>query len=333
MQSKQKTRTQPRKQKKAKTAGKKAAPRSRAEGKRQRFAGSSSTQTFAAPLAPGIRQRPMQWRFGTAAPHDEFPEGGLRISGVLPGSANCNRLNGDYSGSGTGLWSTTGNVWACVAPGGLAINGSVGSAMNIFSGTSPLAVIQQYFRRFRFRKLAMEYNGILNAASAETRTLQISYERDPEMLDSKYITATQDELVNSTSTRFTSWANDVICPLIDQKKADPADELWYTSRANDTITSTVAFTRQIAQGLVSSAGSSLPTAAETVYGTCIWHFVIDLYGFANMQMTDFTLQKAKRDKSDEKTGVFSDYVELSPKSRRASEAPVPPLSVRVGSKK
>jgi hypothetical protein len=332
MQSKQKTRTQPRKQKKAKTAGKKAAPRSRAEGKRQQFGGKNSTNALSVGLAPGIRQRPMQWRFGAAAPHDEFPEGGLRISGVLPGSGVTNKLNGDYSTGNTGLWNVDGRVWACVHPGGLTLSGVVGLAVNLFSGTSPIAVIQQYFRKFRFRKLAMEYNGTLNAASAETRTLQISYERDGEMLDSKYLTATQDELVNSTSTRFSSWASDVMCPLIDQKRTDSADELFYTCRANDTITSSsAAFNRQVAQGLVSSAANAVPTAAETVYGTCLWHFVVDLYGFTNLQSTDFAFAlqpKVKRDKGDEK---FSDFVELTPKSRRVSETPPP--SVRVSSKK
>jgi hypothetical protein len=299
------------------------------------------TEIVRAPIAVGFQRRGFHGlRFGAAAPHDEFPEGGLRIYGTLPGGSGTQYLNGDYSGSGTGLWAFTGVCWAVVTPTGALMTGTV----PVFDSAGPLAQFSEYFRRFRFRSLSCEYNGMIATSSSENRVLQISYESDPARADAAQTSLTQLQAVNQTSKRFTSWETEVMIPLIRERKTSPSDELWYVAPAADVITTGDPSNQRFScQGVVSAVGSTLPTAAETTYGTVLWHFTVDLYGFSNLQSIPVPARKpsvkeekhlrvsasAPPDKGDSK--VEHDFVELTPKSRRVSETPPP--SVRVSSRK
>jgi len=374
MQSKQK-KAQGKRQNKSKPR-----PKAQKQGKPKRSRGPntgiqpSRTRSVSAPAISGVvRSGYFGWKFGTAPSHDEFPEGGLRIIGQLPGSPSTTVLNGDYSTSGFGLFSSAGYNYASVSPCATSISNYT---VALFSVTSPLAAIAQFFRRFRFRKLEAEYNGQLNTASVENRILQLSYERDSAQMQTGVSpsAATQDLLVNSSSVRFNSWQPNVIIPLIRLPQHDKADELWFCNRAGDVSTASVAFDRQNIQGIITSALNNLPTAAETVYGTVLWRFEVDLYGFNNTIGSNWSLPDVKRlepaklvrskfpsledkektvpDQGDRKDSLpdcdLTDFVELTPKSNRlrvqtldsSIQLPIvrpvqatPPLSARVSSKK
>jgi len=304
----------------------------------------SRTTTRTAPIATGaVRSGFFGWKFGAAPQHDEFPEGGLRIVGQLPGSSAAGNLNGDYSGSGLGLWSTNGSNFLAVNPSGASITTY---AQPLFQTTSPLASISQFFRRYRFRKLAMQFTGQTPTSSVENRILQVAYERDASIMQSGTGSSlTQGQLVNSSAVRFSSWDPDVRISLISLPKHDRADELWYCSQAGDAMTASVAFDRQQHQGLVSSALNILPTATETVYGTCLWQFEVDLYGFTNVPGPNWSLrgvqpaplvrskfpsldEKTATDRGDRKDSLpdadLIDFVDLTPKSNRLQVQVVDP---------
>lgn len=315
MQSKQKTRTQPRKQKKQKAASK-ASP-SRSERKRNLPFGVS--RTVRAPLASAREQRKFWgWRFSTAPPHDEFPEGGLRVVGQLPGgiSSGAGFLNGDYSGSNYGLFSTNGTACCLVSP-----TGSIGSAASVrlFDTGSSLCNIANYFRRYRFRRLVGHFSPAVSAATVETRNLQLGYERDPFSGPQVALTAgSADAQVNASSVRFASWEPDVDIPFIDQMRHDRADELWYVTPQNDTVTITNAAEMRMAfQGCIMSALKTLPTAAETIYGDMLYSFVLDLYGLNNVSSGALPAERrrasARSDKGDSKSDEKDGFVDLTPR--------------------
>lgn len=344
MQSKQKMRGKAQKQvsRRAGSVARVTRPRSKAKGQFQ------SRQQVSAPAVGGvIKYRNMlTLGFDRAPAHDEFPEGGLRIVGALPGSSSTSTLNGDYSGSGFGLWGTAGQCVAAVSPTGASGVGTVVEAP-LFASTSPLAVISQYFRRYRFRKLQMEFTTAISTSNVNTTTLQISYERDAFTADSMVSTTTMNAGVNSSSVRFPAWQPRIMVPLIEQARHDRADELWYTTPAADSITTTdPSNTRMAFQGAVTAIAASLPTTAETIYGDVLWHFVVDLYGFTNkvagvVPARLVRTSKPRCDPGDEKSRPEEpDYVSLTP---RKSVAPLkvevpddkrqPPASTRQSSKK
>jgi hypothetical protein len=94
------------------TAG--AGPR---KGTRSTYGASKSMRSpMTAPVIMGLIQRNsmFRWRFGAAAPHDEFPEGGIKICGVLPGSSDTATLTQDTTNPG--LFGTAGATGAAVNP-------------------------------------------------------------------------------------------------------------------------------------------------------------------------------------------------------------------------
>jgi hypothetical protein len=291
-----------------------------------------------APLAQSVVQRNFYgWRFERAAPHDEFPEGGLRICGLLPGTSASGTLVNDTAN--VGLFGTSGLFCTLVNPTGATTTGALATAQ-LFSATGPLCTFAQYFRRYRFRSLHGEFASSIDAANSGNKTITISYERDPVVGLTTAYTATT--AITAQSVRFPSWTPQVVIPFIDQKRHDAADELWYTTLAGDGYTTGITYDRQTSQGAIIAVTNSI--GSEVVFGYMMYRFCIDLYGFTNQTQVGAALRSdsekkseglrlssaPSRDKGDSKSELC-DFVELTPKSRRVSETPPP--SVRVGSRK
>lgn len=301
----------------------------------------SSVTSMVAPVAMGLIQRNsmFRWRFGAAAPHDEFPEGGLRIAGVLPGSSNTATLTQDTAN--LGLFGTAGLPAAGVHPSGVTTSNMV----DLFSSTGPLAVFAQFFRKYRFRKLSGQVDtmittgGALGANSAATvlgsPVIQLTLEKDVWTADQVAGAAgfTIDNSVQSTNcTRFNAWANDVTCPLINQSSSDRSDELYYCDAAGDVITSAAssAELRQQFQGAVVATANAVNTLADLKLSKVLWHFEIDLYGFTNIAASVEPLKPPvlrtregkSHDRGDFKRPVdqpdadLTDFVSLTPRSNR-----------------
>jgi hypothetical protein len=219
-------------------------------------------------------------RFDKAAPNDEFPEGGLRISGCLPYPTAITQDNTNNGLAFAGGGATIGlNPCSAVA--------TAASASFVGAG-SPLSVFAQYFRRFRVRELEAEFEsevmpGVVLPASGAGLIVQTSFERDPVIAVQESKLYTQDTAVTADSTRFTVWESRVGIPLIKQMKSSPSDELFYCTGAGDSIaTTSQAETRQVFQGAVTIVGSALQATTPLVVGKILWHFVVDLYGFTNI---------------------------------------------------
>jgi len=296
----------------------------------------STTQQIRAPVTVGSisRNNMFGWRFGAAAPHDEYAEGGLRISGVLPGSASTAVLTQDTAL--LGLFGTAGVSAVMVNPTG---SPSTDTATALFSATGPLAVFAQFFRKFRFRKLTFETNsmiptgGALGANGAATALgapiVQISYEKDPFVANQNSGSYTIDSAVQtSCCTRFNAWANDVMCPLISERKNDGADTLFYVDAAGDSITaSNSAILRQCCQGAVLATVNAVNTVADLPLAKVLIHFSVDLYGFTNI--AESVEPRRKSGSVSEKKGDvkylsaasvpdvdLTDFVSLTPRSNR-----------------
>jgi hypothetical protein len=333
MQSKQGKRSKALKQNR-KTASARAAPRR--EAKRERKAPAIAPREkrtyLSAPInSSTIRRNFFGFSFGRAAPHDEFPEGGLRIAGTLPGTSVSGSIVNDVSS--VGVFGTTGQTGIAVDP-----TGTTGPGLSaLFSNTGPLATFAQFFRRYRFRSLVATYNGSIPTSSADNKLVQISYERDAWNVASTIYTLTN--AVTAQTARFNSWVPEVVLPFISHQKESRDDELFWTGQAGDNIGSTVAAEfRQRLQGALIGVTTAVAPTADVVFGNVIYRFEIDLYGFTNVinagvptlrKKPELSLTEASMDKGDRKE--LHDFVELTPKSRRVDSTPPP--SVRVSSRK
>ncbi len=291
-----------------------------------------------------VRRNFFGFKFGAAAPHDEFPEGGLRISGVLPGTSSSGTLVSDLVTDG--LFGVTGAYTVLVSPTGNSSSG----VTSVFSSTGPLAIFSQYFRRYRFRHLEAEYNSRIATSSSDNVTIQISYERDPEVAANTTYSATS--AVTAQTARFNSWVPEARIPLIDLRSMSKSDELWWCAKAGDASTDTVSLNRQLFQGaIVAVRTQSTSPAADVTLGNLLFRFSVDLYGFTNQPELDITRREKKEGEnkkelkrvelsrtSDQRHSVQPevsgfDFVELTPRSKREKDEKTPPPSVRASSEK
>jgi len=249
-------------------------------------------KSFSAPRAFGFETSNFfGFRWSVADPNDEYPEGGLRIIGSLPGSSSGANLIQDTAA--VGLFGSGGGVpTIAVHPCGITTT-FLGS---MFSASGPLATFAQYFRRYRFRNLAMEIdpiitpNGVLGGNGGATvlgaPTCQLAYEHDPWSADQN----TYSNLENSVTqnvTRFSGWETSHVVPIIKERKHSVSDELFYTDTAGDAITSaaSAAELRGIIQGAVIGVANVVNTLADAPIAKVLYRFAIDLYGFTNQAST------------------------------------------------
>jgi hypothetical protein len=160
----------------------------------------------------------------------------------------------------------------------------------LFSGSSPLALFAQYFRKFRFRRLVAEMdsmvtpNGYLGGNGGATvlgsPVIQVSLEPDAWTCDSN--SPTIDQAARNVNTvRYNAWANDVKCTLINNAKASRDDELFYTTAAADTVTAQASILRQTFQGGIFAVANVAGTLATQQLAKVVFAYVLDLYGFTN----------------------------------------------------
>lgn len=224
--------------------------------------------------------------FGAAAPHDDFPEGGMRMSGELPNAADD--TIGVYGGSSySGGFALTAGV-----PGGgpahivcpCAKNSTgVLCSYNMFgsgSGVGPVVQIAQWFRKFRFRRLDLIYEG--NCPTTTTGSVQISFDPDINAVINR-VTATspQSATASSKAVRFPAWTPHAEVPLITERKATPSDLLYENLAAGVGLASSLSNADQLLfiQGGVVATVDTVSSAA--IWGRYRWRFVVDLYGFSN----------------------------------------------------
>jgi len=271
-----------------------------------------------APLASGVIQtRMLGLSFGQSAPHDEFPEGGLRISGTLPYGAAASAFVNDTVLYGAA--NAAGLASIAVNPTGAVVTATTEA---LVASTSPLAVFAQYFRRFRFRKLAIEMTsgispGVTTAAAGAGLEIQVAFEPDIVTAEQASGTYTMDTALQSRNcTRFAAWTPSISCPCIDQKSQTRSDELFFTSGAGDSQAAAGdAALRQTMQGAVTVTASQLNPTADLVVGKVLVHFVVDLYGFTNLTTGVLPSSKRRRSASYSEPG----FVSLSPKSNNSIE--------------
>jgi hypothetical protein len=314
------------------TAGSRAAPNRRVKSKSLPTRSREQKRLALAPAAGSVVRRNFYgFSFGAAAPHDEFPEGGLRISGMLPGTSSSGSVVNDTVSEG--CFGTGGLPAVAVDPCGSTIGTGVGA---LFSFTGPLATFAQFFRRYRFRALTAVYNGTIPTSDTGNKLVQIAYERDA--FTGAGTTYTITNAVTAQTARFNAWVPEVVIPLIVPSREGRDDELFWTGVAGDGMSALLsADLRQRFQGCITCMTTSV-AAADKTFGNVIYRFSVDLYGFTNAISTGVPSRKrpeelslravSERDKGDSKE---HDFVELTPKSRRVAETPPP--SVRVSSRK
>jgi len=254
-------------------------------------------QLISAPAArQAVSRNFMSTKFGTAAHHDDFPEGGLRLTGQLP------NVNDDALGLvATGTAASNGGVFSPVyntgeTNGSSAIIGVSPTAFvtnatfntdgaGIFTNNSnigPIGSIAQYFRYFRFRKLALVYEG--EVATSQSGTVQFSYDRDlPSHVNAMgSAPTTQIKAATAIVERFPWWTASRVVPLINDMQANRSDRLWVTTAAGAGIatTKTNADLELFFQGSISGVTDVPATASQQILGRYRWEFVLDLYGFS-----------------------------------------------------
>jgi hypothetical protein len=259
------------------------------KGKRNSVATRSQTARVSAPLIEGrIKQRFFGMRFGAAAPHDEYPEGGLRISGMLPSSEGI-LTQGNSTGL-FGMFAAGQTASAFVNPTGT----STVFTGTLFSPTSPLAVFSQYFRKFRFRQLALEISsevspGVTTSAAGSGLIIQASHETDAATANGLSYLYTPDTAVTSSNcVRFPVWTPEIICPVISESKTDRADLLFFVEPA-DSVETSASTLRQTNQGAVVVVCSKLNGTSALITSKVLLRFSVDLYGFSNAAASEIGL--------------------------------------------
>jgi hypothetical protein len=252
------------------------------------------------------------FRFDRAPAHDDYPEGGLRVSGVLPGNSNTSLITNDTTALGG--WGTTGTATALIAPTGATISAT---SFALLSSTGPMAVFAQFFRQWRCRYLAAEYNGLVAPGDTTlgAKQVQLAYERDPVTAEQTAATYTIDTAVTSMAChRFAAWTPEILCPLIDEKKVDRSDDLFYMTAAGDDLTAANdAEIRQVFQGAVTSTISSV-AAGDSSLGKVLWHFTFDLYGWTNL--ANGLLPQRRRRERKELPDAELDFISVKPERLR-----------------
>jgi len=290
----------------------------------------SQTQRISAPLSTGIvKSKFFGISFGAAARHPDYPEGGLRIAGKLPSSEGVLVESKTY----VGAFNTGTNSSMMINPcGSLGEN----ATQQLFATSSPLTVFSQFFRRFKFRKLALEITseippGATTAAAGAGVILQISHETDSVTADALCGTYTMDTAVTSSNcVRFPVWTPEMRCIIINEKSAKGDDQLFWTSSA-DSSASTLAGDRFSHQGAILGAYSQVNATANLTTSKVLVDFEVDLYGFSNVAAGAIgqifrdgsrALRAQSRDRGDSKRPVdqpdadLTDFVSLTPRSNR-----------------
>jgi len=230
----------------------------------------------------------MRQTFSRAAPHDDYPEGGLRIVGELPSNSDDSiGVIGTATVVTTGVFSpasaANAGMFIPVSPTA-AINSarSIGLVNLHGTATNPVSVMAQFFRAFRYRRLWLRYEG--EAPTSTVGSCQISYDRDTNSgMNVALGSATQAQIKAATSTvaRFPWWEPKSDVRLIEDMKTNRADRLWECTAPVASVATSVANADMelLFQGTVLGLTDTAQTNAPQVLGRYRWVFILDLYGF------------------------------------------------------
>lgn len=251
-------------------------------------------QLVAAPLNVGVSMSHFfGWKWGEAPKHVEYPSGGLRISGCLP---SANGLFTEAKDTTYGLFASGTLASAMINPCGSYV--STTSAA-LFDPASPLAVFAQYFRKFHFAALDVDFKsevppGVVLQSGGAGLQIQVSYESDPLTAASLGATYTIDSAVTSgLCDRTDAWVSKRF-PVIRQGANSPSRELFFITLAGEIESAAGdASIRQSCQGAVTAVGSTFNGTSALNIGKILLYFTVDLYGFSNVVAGD--INRAKRD--------------------------------------
>lgn len=244
-------------------------------------------QKVSAPVAVGVIDTKLSqgMRFGAAAPHDDFPEGGCRLSGDLPNTSD-DSLGASSVAGVTAAWSKTagggtafGGVAFAVSPTARLNAGSNWPGYNMFGASSPIGVIAQYFTKFRFRKLELVYES--TCATAQTGSIQFCYDLDAATVSAQAGNGSpQTFIATSRGARFPAWTPRVVVPLLEAMRSSGGDLLYGCSAVNVSQgTTSNGSINTLFQGAV-TAFTDL-AGGNVIFGRYRWRFILDLYGFRN----------------------------------------------------
>jgi hypothetical protein len=237
-------------------------------------------------------------RVGAAAPHEDYPLGGIRLAGMVAPSDGFDTLyNPGSTAANTGAFyaTVTANIPPVqfISPTAYGIS-TVNCAFNMFSSHA-VRNIAPYFRRFRFRKLNMVYS--TNIGTTTAGNLQVAYERDVNVAYANAgLLMTQSDGQGQKFDRFPYWEPVRRVPIISDSRSRLDDELFVTTSAGDGLTlatTSAAVLNQYFQGAVLALNSGYITTNVTTIGKYFWEFELDLYGFSATAAASFSLLDQK----------------------------------------
>jgi hypothetical protein len=237
-----------------------------------------------APSAYGSVQQRIPQRFGAAAAHEDFPEGGLRMTvrarapqgAVGADTTKSAAQGGFFDGTGQGCFLTVGMDTTSVLPT---------DSYNYQLFNSGIRTFASYFQRFRIRRLDIEY--VSQCSTAQTGRVAIGYVKDCAMGMNATTSSTGntfsaadyvDDLLRSKS--FAAWEQNVVVPMIPFTKESRDDELFTPNMRSYVISNDGDLVmRSSVQGLVACANNLVTPSADTYLGSLYFSATIDLYGF------------------------------------------------------
>jgi hypothetical protein len=256
----------------------------------------SRTTTISRPANIGaITTLGSGFRLGAAAAHEDFPHGGIRLGGVFGPYSNSSAANqldmlrNSVTAAVTLAIPNRSSVTSsynhfAISPTALS-NATYAPVWNMFgydaNGINAVSAISQYFTKFRFRRLAIRYNG--TASTNTSDQLSISYTPDIIQAQSLSGFATFADASYEQNARFPVWTPEICVDLIKPERPSKDDELHYCTAAGDTVSSASvgyeATAHQYFQGAACILINPSVGTTSSPKGTFQWEFELDLYGF------------------------------------------------------
>lgn len=253
-------------------------------GAPRRGAGSSGRQ-IAGYAQQGISSMPSMFtssfsqsvspKFGQAAPHEDYPDGGCRLSGSIRRASAVTTVGSPY------LFGTASSI--CVSPqAALCATYTIsGQAASTF-----LPTVSTYFRQWICRYLRVRWVPAVGTDSTTwdgVKSISMAYDMDAPVQSVAYTTTVTTALLGGN--RNINFAPSLPTELvaIPRQPASRDDELnWITGSADSLAGTTApAEVRTIFQGGVFVIGTT-PTTGNVELGGVWIDYEFDLYGFTQL---------------------------------------------------
>lgn len=272
----------------------------------KRVPSSQEYKTAVQPLGSTVVRRQPGHSFGSAPPHDDFPEGGMRISGSCRVPLGVGHASGNDPTYG-GWLATSGTAYSCFLPVGLDYVPDPtfwGNAPSAF-GSGLLNVAFQ-FKKYRIRNLVLRY--VPTCPSTTIGRVSFNFDRDaPSGLiqTASNTTWTGTEYVDDSRISISTplWQQ-VSFELIKSVRPDRDDTLFYVGAGEVALAAGYGSSelRLAYQGAMGCYLSVPVDAASTTYGRVFVDYTIDLYDFNAGGITQLDLRRAPGRKTVEEKG-------------------------------